>query len=345
MLFIKKIKHIAISLLIYLGLLFILVQSEKNIEGASIHNMFDAFWYSIVTLSTVGYGDYYPVTVFGKLIGLVFVFASLGLLGYLTSQLTVKLIQYMEDKKNGLFGTKLENHIVLIGYNNFSDQILKQIVTTGIKVAIVTNNKEDVNEIAKVHKGTSVFTLLTDYNNFDFLEKVNISKSSKVFVNFEDDTELLVYILNLKNHFKNLDIIVSLNNNSFKNTFKAAGVLYAVSRQQIAAKLVASFIFEPDVAIFTEDLMSSAQNEDGFDMIELRVTKENPYFSKDYDYAFINIRADYASILVGIYRNGKLYKNPMRTIKIGENDYLLIMTNGDSINKLKADFGVEEGRY
>jgi hypothetical protein len=35
----------------------------------------------------------------------------------------------------------------------------------------------------------------------------------------------------------------------------------------------------------------------------------------------------------------------MRTIKIGENDYLLIMTNGDSINKLKADFGVEEGRY
>lgn len=267
MLFIKKIKHIAISLLIYLGLLFILVQSEKNIEGASIHNMFDAFWYSIVTLSTVGYGDYYPVTVFGKLIGLVFVFASLGLLGYLTSQLTVKLIQYMEDKKNGLFGTKLENHIVLIGYNNFSDQILKQIVTTGIKVAIVTNNKEDVNEIAKVHKGTSVFTLLTDYNNFDFLEKVNISKSSKVFVNFEDDTELLVYTLNLKNHFKNLDIIVSLNNNSFKNTFKAAGVLYAVSRQQIAAKLVASFIFEPDVAIFTEDLMSSAQNEDGFDMI------------------------------------------------------------------------------
>lgn len=341
----KKGNYIALSFLTYVGLLFFLVECEKNTKGASIHSMFDAFWYSIVTLSTVGYGDYYPVTILGRLIGLVFVFASLGVLGYLISQLTIKLTQYMEDKKNGLFGTKIENHIVLIGYDDFTDQILKQVVTAGIKVAVVTNNKEDINKIDKIYKGTSVFTLLADYNNFNFLEKVNISKCSKVFINFNDDNKLLVYTLNLKNHFKNLDIVVSLTNNSFKNTFKAAGVLYAISREQIAAKLVASFIFEPEVALLTEDLMSSAKSEDDFDIIELRVTKKNPYFSKDYDYAFSAIRADYASILVGIYTEGKVYKNPMKKIIILQNDYLLIMTNGNNINKLKTDFGVEEGRY
>lgn len=341
----SKIRIGLVSFLIYLTLINILVLSERNVEGASINNIFDALWYSIVTLSTVGYGDYYPVTAIGKTIGLVFVFSSLGVLGYLISQLTVKLTQYMEDKKNGLFGTKMENHIVLIGYNKFSNNILQQIVTTGIKVAIVTNKKEDVDIIADNYDKNSVFTLLTDYNNFDVLEKVNISKASKVFINFDNDTEMLVYILDLKNHFSDLEIIVSLNNTNFQNTFQSAGVLYAVSREEIASKLVASYIFEPDVASFTEDLMASAKRSDDFDMIELRVSSENPYFNKDYDFAFTDIRSSYSSVLLGIYKNEKLYKNPTEPMTISEDDYLVIMTNGDGSSKLKEDFRVEEGRF
>mgnify|MGYP001577423822 FL=1 len=341
----KKIKIGLVSFLIYLALLIVLVLSERNVEGASINNLFDALWYSLVTLSTVGYGDYYPVTTIGKTIGLVFVFSSLGVLGYLISQLTVKLTQYMEDKKNGLFGTKMKNHIVLIGYNKFSNTILQQIIATGINVAVVTDKKEDVDVIADNYEKHSVFTLLTDYNNFDNLEKVNISKASKVFINFNNDTEMLVYILDMKNHYSNLEIIVSLNNTNFQNTFQSAGVLYALSREEIASKLVASYIFEPDVASFTEDLMASAKRTEDFDMIELRVSPENPYFEKNYDFAFTDIRSSYSSVLLGIYKNNKLYKNPTEPITILENDYLIIMTNGNNSSKLKEDFGVEEGRF
>ena len=341
----KKIKTGLIAFLAYLLLLYILVLSEKNVEGASISNMFDALWYSLVTLSTVGYGDFYPVSILGKIIGLIFVFSSLGVLGYLISQLTVKLTQYMEDKKNGLFGTKMENHIVLIGYNKFSDNILKQIVTTGIRVAVVTNDKNDVNTIAENYENDTVFTLYTDYNNFDVLNKVNISKSAKVFINLDSDTERWVYILDLKNRFKDLEIIVSLNNTNFQNTFRSAGVLYAVSREEIAAKLVASYIFEPDVASFTEDLMATAEKSDDFDMIELRVNKKNPYLNKDYDFAFSNIRKEFSSVLLGIYQNGILYKNPINPMTISENDYLIIIGDGDHADKLKEAFGVEEGRF
>ena len=341
----KKIKTGLIAFLVYILLLYILVLSEKNVEGASISNMFDAIWYSLVTLSTVGYGDFYPVSFLGKIIGLIFVFSSLGVLGYLISQLTVKLTQYMEDKKNGLFGTKMENHIVLIGYNKFSDNILKQIVATGIRVAVVTNDKNDVDTIAETYDNSAVFTLYTDYNNFDVLNKVNISKSAKVFINLDSDTEMLVYILDLKNQFKDLEIIVSLNNTNFQNTFRSAGVLYAVSREEIAAKLVASYIFEPDVASFTEDLMASAEKSDDFDMIELRVNKENPYLNKDYDFTFSNMRKDFSSVLLGVYQNGKLYKNPNHPMTILENDYLVIISDGDHADKLKEAFGVEEGRF
>ena len=156
---------------------------------------------------------------------------------------------------------------------------------------------------------------------------------------------MLVYILDLKNNYSDLEIIVSLNNTKFQNTFQSAGVLYAVSREEIASKLVASYIFEPDVASFTEDLMASAKSSDDFDIIELRVSQKCPYFEKNYDFAFNDIRSTYSSVLLGIYKDEKLYKNPTEPITISENDYLVMMTNGNSLPKLKEDFGVKEGRF
>ena len=115
--------------------------------------------------------------------------------------------------------------------------------------------------------------------------------------------------------------------------------------EEIAAKLVASYIFEPEVALLTEDLMASAVNDDDFDMIQLKVTNNNPYLNKDYDFAFIDIRNKYSSVLLGIYKGNKLYKNPMGKIVISENDYLLIMTNGKNEPLLETDFEVSQGRF
>ena len=72
-----------VVLLGYLGLLALLAAVEKGHPDASIQSFADALWYSIVTLSTVGYGDLYPVTVAGKVIGVLFVLLSVGALAFL----------------------------------------------------------------------------------------------------------------------------------------------------------------------------------------------------------------------------------------------------------------------
>jgi voltage-gated potassium channel len=341
----KKISLVLILTSVYFGLLLLLIYSEKQVEGSSISNIYDAIWYSIVTLSTVGYGDFYPISNIGKIIGLIFVFSSLGVLGYLISQLTVKLTQYMEKKKNGAFGTKMENHIVVIGYDKFSNHILKQISSTRINAAVVTDKKEDVESINLTFGNDNIFSFYTDLEKIEDLEKVNINKAAKVFVNFPDDTEMLVYVLNLKTAYPDIEVVVSLNNITFKKTFRTAGVLYAVSREEIAAKLVASYIFEPDVAVLTEDLMASASDKDDFDLVEFKVTKDNPYLNKDYDFAFLNVRKHYSSILIGIYKDGIVHKNPTQPITISEDDYLILMTNGDTCPIIEKDFNVIQGRF
>ena len=75
------------AVLLYLLLVFLLQLAEKGAPDATIVNFPSAVWYSLTTLTTVGYGDMYPVTVAGKIIGVVFQLMSLGLLVFLVGMI------------------------------------------------------------------------------------------------------------------------------------------------------------------------------------------------------------------------------------------------------------------
>ena len=57
---------------------------ERGAEGANIENASDAIWYLLVTMSTVGYGDHYPVTDAGRVIGSLIIVVGVGVFGTLT---------------------------------------------------------------------------------------------------------------------------------------------------------------------------------------------------------------------------------------------------------------------
>lgn len=76
----KSVKIIALVLAVYILLLFLLVYAESVSSDASITNVFEAFWFSMITMTTVGYGDMSPVTLLGRIIGLLFALCSMGLL-------------------------------------------------------------------------------------------------------------------------------------------------------------------------------------------------------------------------------------------------------------------------
>lgn len=71
---------ITIIALIYIGLLTILYCSESANSDAVIRTFGDAFWYSLVTLTTVGYGDLVPVTPLGHTVGMIFLLLSAGIM-------------------------------------------------------------------------------------------------------------------------------------------------------------------------------------------------------------------------------------------------------------------------
>lgn len=76
----RLIKYIGLGLCVYAALLAALVAFESGRAGAKINSLPDAIWYSLVTMTTVGYGDVYPITLGGRAVGMIFVLMSTGML-------------------------------------------------------------------------------------------------------------------------------------------------------------------------------------------------------------------------------------------------------------------------
>ncbi|WP_052226755.1 potassium channel family protein [Microbacterium mangrovi] len=77
----------SVIILIYLGALFVL-DVERNAPGATIVSFGDAIWWACTTATTTGYGDYTPVTIPGRTIGVGLMFGGLTLIGILTASLS-----------------------------------------------------------------------------------------------------------------------------------------------------------------------------------------------------------------------------------------------------------------
>jgi voltage-gated potassium channel len=83
----------ALMTLLLLGILVLqfgslsILAVEEDADGANIRSASDALWYTIVTISTVGYGDQYPVTNTGRLIGTAIIIVGVGIFGTFTGYL------------------------------------------------------------------------------------------------------------------------------------------------------------------------------------------------------------------------------------------------------------------
>jgi voltage-gated potassium channel len=77
----------------------LMIQFESRSADANITTGGDALWWSFVTITTVGYGDQYPVTALGRLVGVFVMFAGVGIIGSLASILASVLVPQPEPEE------------------------------------------------------------------------------------------------------------------------------------------------------------------------------------------------------------------------------------------------------
>ena len=87
---------IAVAATIFLGAWLVLLFEERA-KGSNIHDYPDALWWAIVTVTTVGYGDRFPITEGGRVVAVILMLIGIGLIGVLTATVASVFIKEHTD--------------------------------------------------------------------------------------------------------------------------------------------------------------------------------------------------------------------------------------------------------
>ncbi|GAB4556779.1 MAG: potassium channel family protein [Haliangiales bacterium] len=100
------------------GYLYFEIQAKPNLTWG------DSFWWSIVTMTTVGYGDHFPETPLGRyLIGVPTMLFGISVLGYLLSSVAAYLIEDTNKELKGMKQVRFDNHVLIIHYNDLNHMV------------------------------------------------------------------------------------------------------------------------------------------------------------------------------------------------------------------------------
>ncbi|KGX89525.1 potassium channel protein [Pontibacillus halophilus JSM 076056 = DSM 19796] len=107
-----------IGAMIFFGVLI------RIIEPAIFPTIFDGIWWAFVTGSTVGYGDYVPLSVAGKLTGILLILAGGGIVTFYMATVSSTTIQHEQDLSEGRVAYKGHDHLILVGWNERTRQLI-----------------------------------------------------------------------------------------------------------------------------------------------------------------------------------------------------------------------------
>lgn len=122
-----------------------LVETRTVVPG-----YFEALWWSVVTMTTVGYGDIVPATTGGKVLGLMVMAGGIGLVSTLTGNLASLLVERKAKKRKGLLEVKQSGHVVVLGWNSSVPGLVRGLKENGLLDAgglvLVTDLPEERRE-------------------------------------------------------------------------------------------------------------------------------------------------------------------------------------------------------
>ncbi|WP_147819995.1 potassium channel protein [Salidesulfovibrio onnuriiensis] len=104
----------------------------EHVSRGAEHDVFGALWWTVVTLTTVGYGDMVPGTVGGKLMGVVVMICGIGLVSTLTGNLASMLVERKARKRKGLLKVNMSNHVIIVGWNDFGLELVEALRGNGV---------------------------------------------------------------------------------------------------------------------------------------------------------------------------------------------------------------------
>ncbi len=127
---------LVVALILVFTIAWGVLLAEQSAPNANIKTYHDAVWWAFVTITTVGYGDYYPVTGWGQFMAVILMFFGLGIIGVLSSYLASTFISRQRRREAKILGESKQDEDKDEDEENDEDE------TTNLEAELATIKEE-----------------------------------------------------------------------------------------------------------------------------------------------------------------------------------------------------------
>ncbi len=295
---------------------------------------FDAFYMSLITITTVGYKEIYDLSSTGRLFNSFLIFIGVTQM-YLAIGLMTQTIVEMElggafwKKRIQRMINQLSDHYVICGYGRVGRGACEELQRSGVPLVVLERDPQKVQQLM----GEKIPVLAVDATQDRSLLEANIGRAKGLIAALATDADNLFVVLSARELNPGLRIAVRIGDEGAEAKLRRAGADTIISPYARAGKRMAQTMIRPNVTQFIENLTQDL----GLDVVleEIQVSPTNLLVNKSL--GDLHLRRDMGVIVLAIRRSdGRMIFNPAADERLAGSDCLVAMGRPQDMQRLSG---------
>jgi len=324
------------TIFLLFALVFVGVLGFKII---SHYSWIDALYMTVITITTVGFGEVHPLDDTAKLFTIFLILAGVVILGYALSVITEYIFSKnnFEELKQKKMQKKIDgfkNHIVICGYGRNGKQATKKLLAYNKLFVVIEKNKELIEK----SQNEPIPFILGNANEDEVLLQAGVDRASNLILAMPNDADNLFVVLSARQLNSKLKIISRASQETSYSKLKLAGADNVILPDNIGGDHMASLVVIPDLMEFVDNLSIIGKYNTNIEEIaveKLYDTSERKTI-KDLD-----LRRKTGCTVIG-YKDvqGEYIVNPEAEMNLEPNSKVIVLGRPEQIEKLNSIYNI-----
>ncbi len=315
---------------ILIGAIAIYIAEESS--NSNINSLFDAIYWSYITITTVGYGDISPITTTGKIISFIIVLLGLTIVSFGTSVIVTEFMDKLHRLKEESLANHLlanEDYYILCGYGQLTKEVVSRLEEEKKEYIILENDPHRVQQ-AQDDGHSAIFD---DPARYEVLKRFYKEDSNiKVLALTGSDIQNIYIALNAKSISKNIFVVARASKKEMLQKYQRAGIDRVIFPNDLAAFMMEASVVKPVMYKAINALLNFKKIAT---IDEFYVDKESTIAGKTIEEAKFNF---YRIVVLGVQRGvgGKFIFNPSDSYILKVGDIVVVTSHSRYIKYYQA---------
>jgi voltage-gated potassium channel len=297
--------------------------------------LFDAFYMTLITLTTVGYGEIHPLSVHGRmfasflmLVGVATVFVSFAILG--DTLLRLELADYFGRRRRTRMLQHIAGHYIVCGAGRVGRSVVLELLRGGARVVLIDNDPDRV----KWGDALGIVTMTADASKDETLRQARIDTAAGLVSAIASDAENVYVTLSAKVLNPALHIAVRASDEQAEEKLQRAGATTVLTPYTYIGHRLAQSLLRPHVANFLDVASAFGKTDLDLEIEQLPIAAGGSLSSKTLEQAQLGRR--YGVIVLAVRRkNGAMQFNPQADVRLEDGDVLIAMGERQKLKQLE----------